>query len=137
MKRECQQCSRSFRTDSGLAWHRSHIHGQVGSSFELSDPGQMGSSAFEEIIDLVEQLDSRVSDQEGQIRGQLAELEQARNAITSLEVSLAKESYQRKSLFREVEKLNAMILLTQQTIEELIAKAKEEKERFFPFLFFR
>lgn len=137
MKRECQQCGRTFRTDSGLAWHRSHIHGQVGSSFEPSDPSQMGSPAIEEIIDLVEQLESRVSVQEGQIRGQLAELEQARNAITSLEVSLAKESSQRKSLFHEVEKLNAMILLTQQTIEELTAKAKEEKDRFFPFLFFR
>ena len=126
MRRKCDQCGRTFRTDGGLDWHMRHIHEEENLS---SEPFEVSSSKYDDLVSLVEDLEFRVADEEEQLRKLTIGLKKVNEAVTSLEKSMAKEVTQRQSLSFEVENLGETLLAAHEIINELAYKAKEEDDK--------
>ena len=65
----CQQCQKTFRTESGLNWHLEHVHGQVQQSVTLHQPS--------------EQVQAPTNDLEQRVNEKLAELERKLEALAA------------------------------------------------------
>ena len=127
----CSECSRTFRTGSGLAWHLAHIHQHTGASdVDTTEPAMDGEiEALSGRMDDLEEsmgITSSLLAETSKIREQLGLDDHSGESIVDWEVRLSgrverleTELAESKGLLRQVQSIDQRAVALERAISDL------------------